>query len=173
MHISPTMSPPMSVWKPWLARVWYPRTPFVPQPDALTVIPGATTASTAEIVHEQPQDSAPVSAAPVYATPVAATPMSVPAAHVPAVPEIPRPPAAEPVIAAPPAAAEPIAVPQAAPALKLDWSSGLQQVETRAERVQAAAGAIEDGAPKRVKRVRPPQEPVNQEPLQQVETRNG
>jgi ribonuclease E len=146
-------------------RVWYPRTPFVPQPEAQSVIPSATAAIPAESVHEQPQHSAPVSPAPAVAA---------------VVPEIPQPPAPEmaPVVATPPAAAEPIAVPQPqpqpAPALQLDWSSGLQQVETRGERVQAmAAAGLDDGAPKRVKRVRASQEAVSQEPLQQVETRQS
>jgi hypothetical protein len=52
------------------------------------------------------------------------------------------------------------------------YSSDLQQVETKAERAQAAMAAADDGAPKRVKRVRPPIDPVANEPLQQVETRN-
>jgi hypothetical protein len=54
----------------------------------------------------------------------------------------------------------------------MDWSSGLQQVETNAARVQAAQSATDDGAPKRIKRVRPPVEAAANEPLQQVETRN-
>jgi ribonuclease E len=139
-------------------RVWYPRTPFVPQPDAATAIPGAQATAT-ETVREVPQHSAPIAPAPVF---------------VPVVPEIPQPPRADTPIATSPVAAEPITVAPVAPALKLDWSSGLQQVETRAERVQAlAAAGGSDGAPKRVKRMRPPQEPLSQEPLQQVETRQG
>jgi len=58
------------------------------------------------------------------------------------------------------------------PALKLDWSSDLQQVETSRERQQAAVlASADDGAPKRIKRVRPPVESAPSEPLQQVETR--
>jgi ribonuclease E len=141
-------------------RVWYPRTPFVPQPEPVSAAPGASSAASAESVHELPQHDAPVTAAPVAAA---------------AVPEVPQPASPPAVIAIPPGpppVAEPIAVPSPAPALQLDWSSGLQQVETRAEKAQAAAGS-DEGAPKRVKRIRPVQEPAGQEPLQQVETRNG
>jgi hypothetical protein len=60
----------------------------------------------------------------------------------------------------------------AAPPLKIEWPSDLQQVETKAERIMAAQMAADDGAPKRVKRLRPPPEPVTDEPLQQVETRH-
>lgn len=163
-------------------RVWYPRTPFVPEPSAATAVPNAhAVADTEEIVQESVQTSAPMM--PVM----------------PAVPEVPAP---EPVVdAAPPAMAEPVAVetpaaqpvapspaaveaqpvvpaipvpaPVPAPApIKLDWPSDLQQVETSKERLQVAAQASnDDGAPKRVKRVRPPAPPVSNEPLQQVETR--
>jgi len=106
--------------------------------------------------------------APVMPTPepvVAAAPVAAP------VYEAPK------VVAAPPESIatpqpQPVAAPAPAP-LKLEWPSDLQQVETSKERLQAAAQASsDDSAPKRVKRVRPPAEPVNSEPLQQVETRN-
>ena len=63
--------------------------------------------------------------------------------------------------------------PDRAPAepVKLEWPADLQQVETSKERVQAAAQASNDGAPKRVKRVRAQVENAASEPLQQVETR--
>ena len=196
-------------------RVWYPRTPFVPDPEAATAVPNATevapevkaevAAPAAEVVHEAPQNTAPLAPpltppplpfAPDAAaesapdTPVAETP------QVAAVPPTPVVPAPEPVAATPgnepaveepkevapaaPAAAKPVAVPQQpAPVakppvpLKLEWPADLQQVETSKERAQAAAQASnDDGAPKRVKRVRPPVENVSNEPLQQVETRN-
>ena len=84
-----------------------------------------------------------------------------------------------PVIATAQPAPAPVAIPQpqpiaATPApLKLEWSSDLQQVETSKARVLAAEQASnDDGAPKRVKRVRPTVESAPNEPLQQVETRN-
>jgi hypothetical protein len=96
-------------------------------------------------------EAAPVFQQPAYTEPVVRAPVA---------------PVAEPVAAAPAPAAAPMQ------ALKLDWPSDLQQVETSRERQQAAAQAsADDGAPKRVKRVRQPVENVPSEPLQQVETR--
>ncbi|MBY0266214.1 MAG: Rne/Rng family ribonuclease [Burkholderiales bacterium] len=158
-------------------RVWYPRTPFVPHPDVQSAIPNPN-AAVEETVRETVQHNAPVAAeaaapvvqAPVIPAPVVLMPAAVPAAAV----MVAEPPvAAEPIVAQAVAAPAPVPAPAPAPALKLDWSSGLQQVETRGERVAAAAAsAADDGAPKRVKRVRPVQESISQEPLQQVETRN-
>jgi ribonuclease E len=153
-------------------RVWYPRTPFVPSPEAASVIPNAHSAPVEEIVRETIQTAAPMVPAAAMAVP-AAEPAPAAAVHAPVVPA--------PIVAAPPVASEPIAVPAqpapiaAAPApqpLNMTWSSDLQQVETKAERVQAAQSDAGDGAPKRVKRVRPPAEQVSNEPLQQVETRS-
>ena len=188
-------------------RVWYPRTPFVPGPEAATAVPSAlevtpeVAAPAAEVVHEAPQNTAPLAPpltppplpfAPDAAAesasdaPAAETPQvtSVPPAPVVPIPEpVAATPANDPVIEEPKKAvapAAPIAVPKpTAPAaqppapLKLEWPADLQQVETSKERLQAAAQASnDDGAPKRVKRVRPPVENVSSEPLQQVETRN-
>ncbi|MBY0269250.1 MAG: Rne/Rng family ribonuclease [Burkholderiales bacterium] len=188
-------------------RVWYPRTPFVPEPNAVNAVPGANTAyeqiaevaataPVAEVVHESVQHDAPMrDAASVPYMPMPESARAIAqqaeaAAEASAVFEQPQtaytPPAAEPLAQAPlappvePVAAAPapqpiIAKPAAAAPmqpLKLDWPSDLQQVETSRERLQAAAqAAMDDGAPKRVKRVRPPVENVVSEPLQQVETR--
>lgn len=187
-------------------RVWYPRTPFVPEPNTVNAVPGANTAyeqvaevtaaPAAEVVHESVQHDAPMrdaasvpympmpesaraiaqqaEAAAAEAVPAFAQPQTAytPPAAEPVV-QAPVAPAVEPVVAAP--APQPIiAKPAPAPMqpLKLDWPSDLQQVETSRERQQAAAqAAMDDGAPKRVKRVRPPVENVTSEPLQQVETR--
>ncbi len=194
-------------------RVWYPRTPFVPDPNAVNAVPGANTAyeeivevaevaaiaPVAEIVHESVQTDAPMmdaSAVPYMPMPEsaralaqmaeAAAPQAVVAEAAPVFQQAAyTPPAAEPVAVAPAPAPAPvvvaapqpiIATPAPAPApmqpLKLDWPSDLQQVETSSERQQAAAqAATDDGAPKRVKRVRPTVENTVSEPLQQVETR--
>ena len=161
-------------------RVWYPRTPFVPNPEEGSVIPDPLAVAAApaeEIVRESVQTAAPMAPVQEAVQVREAAPAAVVAAEAPAVV------AEAPVLAAPPVAERPItARPQPAPApaapapvaapLKIEWPSDLQQVETKAERVQAALAAADDGAPKRVKRVRPPAEPVANEPLQQVETRN-
>jgi hypothetical protein len=90
----------------------------------------------------------------------------------------PEPVVQAPVVPAAVAAPQPVAAPAPVPvsapaqALKLDWSSGLQQVETSRERQAAAQTSADDGAPKRIKRVRPPVESIASEPLQQVETRS-
>ncbi len=186
-------------------RVWYPRTPFVPEPNTANAVPGANTAyeeitaaaPVAEVVHESVQTDAPMrdaSSVPYVPMPESARALAqmAEAAAPEAAPVFQEsqaaytPPAPEPVVPAPVAAAPApapqatiIATPAPAPApapmqaLKLDWPSDLQQVETSSERQQAAAQATtDDGAPKRVKRVRPPAENVAGEPLQQVETRN-
>jgi len=191
-------------------RVWYPRTPFVPDPNAANAVPGANTAYeeivqeaapavAQEVVHEVVQESAQSSAPMVSSTdfpyvsmgeptrraePDAEAALEEAAAPVfKAAETIYTPPAPEPVAPAPVAAepvpepiiARPAPVPVPAvpmPALKLDWSSDLQQVETSRERQQAAVlASADDGAPKRIKRVRPPVESAPSEPLQQVETR--
>jgi ribonuclease E len=159
-------------------RVWYPRTPFVPGPETATVIPNALSAPVEETVREAVQTTAPLTempSAPVIPTPEISAPEPVSAE--PSLRE------AEPTYTAPLSQSEPIAIPAAAveapqiqqtvaPApVKLDWPSDLQQVETSRDRLQPAAQNADDGAPRRVKRVRPPVEHVSNEPLQQVETR--
>ncbi|MBX3650762.1 MAG: Rne/Rng family ribonuclease [Burkholderiales bacterium] len=158
-------------------RVWYPRTPFVPGPDAATVVPNAMYAPVEETVKETAQTTAPLAAMP--SAPF--VPAPEPAVAVPA----PREAEPEPAHAPPLPPAEPVAMPvaaavsipqveQVAPAptpVKLDWPSDLQQVETSRERLQALTQNTDDGAPRRVKRIRPPVEHVSSEPLQQVETR--
>jgi ribonuclease E len=72
-------------------------------------------------------------------------------------------------------APEPEASRQAAPvppvSLQLDWSSGLTQIETDAQKLQAALAKTREEQPvPRAKRERPPLPPVNNEPLVQVET---
>lgn len=54
---------------------------------------------------------------------------------------------------------------------KIEWPPDLQQVESDPEKVKAAEQGVaqEEPAP-RPKRVRPPQAPVIEEPLVQVET---
>ncbi len=188
-------------------RVWYPRTPFVPEPNTANAVPGANTAyeevaeevitavaPVAEVVQESVQHDAPMrdaasvpympmpesaralaqkaeAAAPEEAAPVFQQPETVytppePVAVAPA--PVVTAPAPQPIIATP----APVPAPAPMPALKLDWPSDLQQVETSSERQQAAAqAATDDGAPKRVKRVRPTVENTVSEPLQQVETR--
>jgi len=139
----------------------------------------------AEIVHESAQNAAPLTP-PV---PVVPMPESVVTAAFVAVPEetkvveasLPEPVASAPAVEVPvpaplhvvqQAPREVAAAPSPAP-LKLEWPSNLQQVETSSAKVQAVAEVSgDDGAPKRVKRVRPPAENVAGEPLQQVETRN-
>ena len=193
-------------------RVWYPRTPFVPDPNAANAVPGANiayeeivqeTAPAAaqevavvrEVVQESAQSSAPMisaadfpyvamgeptrkaepeaEAAPEAAAPVFQQPETAytPSAPAPVAPEpVAAAPAPEPIIAKPAPVPAPVAAPMQA--LKLDWPSDLQQVETSQERQQAAIQAsADDGAPKRVKRVRPSVESAPSEPLQQVETR--
>ena len=76
-------------------------------------------------------------------------------------------------------ASEPVApqerVRQTAPAtLRLDWSSGLTQIETDPEKHKAALARMREERPAvRAKRVRPPLPPVSDEPLVQVETRKA
>jgi ribonuclease E len=70
---------------------------------------------------------------------------------------------------------EPVASGETTPAspvsLQLDWSSGLTQIETDAGKLQAALTKTREEQPApRAKRVRPPQPPVSDEPLIQVET---
>ena len=185
-------------------RVWYPRTPFVPNPEADSVVPNALAvipAPVEEIMHEVVHTAAPLIAqepaailhpledddhallaAPLIAQEPAAIQAPAPIPEPAVETAVPAVVVETPVVAAPPVAEEPIAIPQQSAAvaqsspapvapqpLKLEWSSDLQQVETKAERTLAAA---DDGAPKRVKRVRPPAEAVVNEQLQQVETRD-
>jgi ribonuclease E len=164
-------------------RVWYPRTPFVPGPDVATAVPNASFTSVEETVKETLQTTAPLAAMPAAPfvpapEPVAATSAAdepaareVVTAHVP-----PAEPAAMPVPAVEVQPIQPVSVPSPAPApapapVKLEWPSDLQQVETSRDRLQAVLQNADDGAPRRVKRVRPPVEQVSNEPLQQVETR--
>ena len=188
-------------------RVWYPRTPFVPEPNTANAVPGANTAyeevradatvaPVAEVVHESAQHDAPMrDAASVPYMPMPESARALAQMAEAAAPEAPpvyqepqtiyTPPATDPiaqvasvpapVVAAPlPVIEKPAPAPAPAPmqTLKLDWPSDLQQVETSSERQQAAAqAATDDGAPKRVKRVRQSVESAASEPLQQVETR--
>jgi ribonuclease E len=161
-------------------RVWYPRTPFVPNPEVQNAVPGPlATASAEQRIPEERVREIEQTAAPM-------TPPPAPVIHAPE-PVAAEPAFVEPAVAALHAAPEPVAVPQppaapvppvaasapvAPPPLKIEWPSDLQQVETKAERALAAQMSADDGAPKRVKRMRPPAEPVANEPLQQVETRN-
>jgi ribonuclease E len=180
-------------------RVWYPRTPFVPRPHTDTAVPGvAAYAAQAERerVREQAQSSVPMSAPEAPAVPVPDAGSAVPRADAiaPPVELTTSPPVSPaPVAAAPVAQFAPEAVvdtavaassdaPPVTPAptpvapvpLNIDMAaSGLVQIETAAERAQAAfsdTGVI--SAPRRVKRERPKVEAVASEPLQQVETRN-
>ncbi len=175
-------------------RVWYPRTPFVPQPNEGNAVPGPNAEVqaaevVAEVVHEFIPAAAPLipPPAPYVPTPEPAAPATVPAFQAS---ETNFPAAAEPAVVAtaiiaaapvvatepshnavtPPSPAPVVAAPAPAP-LQLDWSSDLQQVETSKLRVDATLAA-DDGAPKRIKRVRPPLESIASEPLQQVETRD-
>lgn len=165
-------------------RVWYPRTPFVPNPESVSVIPNPLNAAPVEeVVRESMQTAAPLTPpAPAFVEESAPAPISAPVVHEqPAVvqqkPVVAEPVAAQPVAIVPavvpvaPAAA-PAPAPAAPQPLKMEWPSDLQQVETNAARVQAAKAAADDGVPKRIKRVRPPVEASTNEPLQQVETRN-
>ena len=165
-------------------RVWYPRTPFVPNPESLNVIPNASDSVPAEeLVHESMQTAAPLTtpASVQFAEPAPA-PVSAPVVHEEPVLAQPEPVVAEPVavqqqpaavaVAAPVVAPAPAPAPVAPQPLKIEWPSDLQQVETNAARVQAVQSVVDDGAPKRIKRVRPPVEVTANEPLQQVETRN-
>ena len=167
-------------------RVWYPRTPFVPNPESLNVIPNASDSVPAEeLVHESMQTAAPLTtpASVQFAEPAPA-PVSAPVVHEEPVLAQPEPVVAEPVAVQQQPAAVAVAAPVVAPApapapapvapqpLKIEWPSDLQQVETNAARVQAVQSVVDDGAPKRIKRVRPPVEVTANEPLQQVETRN-
>jgi len=152
-------------------RVWYPRTPFVPHPNQRNAVPGPNAEVQAEeLVRESVQTTAPMTPPPApYVPEPAQTPERVAVVAEPAPsPAYAPAPVAEPVYAAPPAAPEPIAIPQpqpvAPPTVQLDWSSGLQQVETKAASVAAAAQNGDDSAPKRIKRVRPVMEPVSNEP---------
>ncbi|MBX3665074.1 MAG: Rne/Rng family ribonuclease [Burkholderiales bacterium] len=155
-------------------RVWYPRTPFVPGPDAATAVPNAASPSVpvTEMVKESVQSTAPLTEtmppAPFVPAPepVAAATSQQPA-DVPASPEAVATPVS---MAQTPQAFVP--APALTPVVKLDWPSDLQQVETSRDRIQAAMQNADDGAPRRVKRVRPPVEHVSNEPLQQVETRS-
>ena len=168
-------------------RVWYPRTPFVPGPDVATAVPNASFTPVEETVKETLQTTAPLAAMPAAPFVPAPEPVTAaPTADEPAVREVvladvPPAPRAEPAVLPvpavevqqiqPAAAAAPAPAPAPAP-IKLDWPSDLQQVETSRDRLQAVLQNADDGAPRRVKRVRPPVEQVSNEPLQQVETRS-
>mgnify|MGYP006266665941 FL=1 len=174
-------------------RYRYPRTPFVPRPrtgfgDALDAA-----AASADAVPATPDVPPPPAAAAMMAeaAPAAAAvetvsaPVATPVAEVapapapaPVIPVAPAAPVA-PVVTAPAAvttmatAAPPAAAPHVVPAtpLKLDWSSGLTQIETAPEKAQAAQQAVaETPQPPRPRRVRPVLPPVTNEPLMQVET---
>jgi hypothetical protein len=131
-------------------------------------VPGAHVVAE-EVVTETVQSTAPLAE-------IAPAPLG-PAPAAEAAP-VARQTAAEQTVAAPPpATTEPAKALQASTAspssLKIEWPADLQQVETNRERLQAALqSAGDDGAPRRVKRVRPPVEVISSEPLQQVETRS-
>jgi hypothetical protein len=144
-----------------------------------TLIPSASAQPVEELVKETVQSTAPLTVTPpapvipvpspfvaeteVRAAAIVETPpapaLTPEPEHVTVVTEMAEAPKAEPRIVAAPSP------------VKLEWSSDLQQVETRRDRVEAAMQNVDDGAPRRVKRVRPPMEHVSNEPLQQVETR--
>jgi hypothetical protein len=72
---------------------------------------------------------------------------------------------------APSPAPIPVVVPEP---LKLDWSSGLTQIESDHSKVQAAQAAMAAApAVPRVRRTRPVLPPVVDEPLVQVETQRA
>lgn len=128
-----------------------------PQPSALE-----PASSQAEI--EVPQRYAQTPSAADYAQPevVEEQPQSVAPMSEPAMParEQPAQPAAV-ALEQPPA-----------PALKLDWPSGLVQIETDPSKARAVAVAVEEEAPApRPRRARPAPVAVTSEPLVQVETR--
>ncbi len=181
-------------------RYRYPRTPFVPRPRTGL---GESTDDAISNAGESPdavQAAVIVPPTPPVPMPVMASPSAVPVA--PAIAAVVAPAAVETVVApaSPPASEAPVvaalvAAPVAAPVaqaalapvaqpaspphvvppapLKLDWSSGLTQIETAAEKAQPAeqAGASAPEAP-RPRRTRPARTAVVNEPLLQVETQN-
>ncbi len=176
-------------------RYRYPRTPFVPRPRTGL---GEVSEAAAEPSASVNVDAAPAAPVVPMPPPSMATPLAqaLPVAAASAV-EAPAfvapapPPAPAPVMAAPVVAVAPVAIPVAAPApqvivpvavaapaatpvvppapLQLDWSSGLTQIETAKEKVQMQTAAPAAEAP-RVRRARPVQPSVIDEPLMQVET---
>ena len=64
----------------------------------------------------------------------------------------------------------PLVAPVAPAPLQLDWSSGLTQIETAKEKVQAVEAAAPVVEVPRVRRARPVAPAVVDEPLMQVET---
>jgi len=151
--------------------------PEVPQPEIGFAAAPATVAPAAPIAPVTPAIAPEVVAVPM--TPVAETPAPAstpaPTPVAAAVVDTVTLHAAETVPTATPSATPvPAAGPAAAPAfeLKLDWSSGLVQIETDPDKArQAAQAAAQAVEPPRVPRVRPPSPPVSNEPLIQVETR--
>ena len=182
-------------------RYRYPRTPFVPRPrtgfgenDAAADEPSTAPAPEHTATPATPVVPAvplpPMAETPAVATPPA--PQLAPIAEMPTAAPVVSTPEPEPVVApiaasiAPVVAAvspapiqtsaAPIVIPVApvppAP-LNLDWSSGLTQIETAAEKAHAAQQAVATApAAPRVRRSRPALPPVIEEPLMQVETQN-
>ena len=179
----------------------YPRTPFVPRP---RIGMEGETAGDAVAATDSHGSVAPVPVMPVAAPPAPVTtavPAMATQPVTPAMPEIPTPVAAEampsapqpvpatlppelPVAPAPvvvatpkvestpaPAVSIPVVVPKP---LQLDWSSGLTQIETSADKLQAVKSQATPAAePPRARRTRPVLPPVSEEPLMQVETQRG
>ena len=155
-----------------------PATPVVPMPPVTVANPGLMQA-TPQVM---PDAAAPaeVAAVPVITSPVANTPApldiapSISAASVEPPVTVITTPAVIPVesrsLVTTPA---PISTPQIVPPtpLKLDWSSGLTQIETAPEKVQRSS-PVPTEAP-RVRRSRPVLPPVIDEPLMQVETQHA
>ena len=156
-----------------------PMVPMVPMPlpSAVVVEVQAVAATTV------PNDDQPASLTTPNAAAVAIAVAAAPIAAQTAAPVVSLPlaqAAPAPVAVAAPVMAEAAAAPAAAPAalqmappatFKLDWSSGLTQIETAQNKVQSAQGLITaiTEAP-RAGRTRPAPPPVINEPLMQVET---
>jgi ribonuclease E len=179
-------------------RYRYPRTPFVPRPrvgfgegseaalDASTAMNADTPSTPAAPVVPMPAVTAAVAAvaAPAAAAAAALAPVAqtvhAPEPVVTAIPLPTAPPAAiqAAAVAAPAVTPTPVAVPSAPVAppvvppapLKLDWPSGLTQIETAREKQQTVQAAAPAAEPPRVRRARPAPPPVIDEPLMQVET---
>ena len=175
-------------------RYRYPRTPFVPRPrtgfgDALDAAASAAadTAAPMPATPDVPVPPAAVASPVAVVVPVQSAPEPAPAQAVSA--PVAAIPVAAPVIPVATVEAPPATTlaPQQAPAsqslapsaphtlpaapLKLDWSSGLTQIETAPEKAQASQEAVASSpqAP-RPRRSRPVLAPVASEPLMQVET---
>ncbi len=149
----PVEQAPAATVTPAMPEVPTPVVPVVPAVPAVPVVPAAPVAASAPHV-------APVTVQ--VETPGPAAAVALPA-------QVPTPaPAPAPVPAAAPI---PVVVPTP---LKLDWSSGLTQIETDGSKAHAVqpVSAVPDQPP-RPSRARPVPSPVADEPLMQVETQRG